>query len=134
MSLSDLHRSLLARLADTIVPRSEGRPSAGDILRTPAALDRVLLARPDLLAPLIAVIQEFSDQPSLDFLDRLSTHHPRQFSALMQVVAAAYYLDDGIRKAVDCAGQFPPGRSDKDAASPAFTQRDTRDHTRPRPH
>src|ERR1700712_3569282 len=107
MSLSDPQRSLLARLADTIVPRSEGRPSAGDILRTPAALDRVLVARPDLLAPLMTILQEFRDPPSLASLDRLSIHQPKQFSALMQVVAGAYYLDDGIREAVDYAGQFP---------------------------
>jgi hypothetical protein len=131
MPLSDLQRSLLARLADTIVPRSEGRPSAGDILRTSAALNRVLLGRPDLLAPLKSILQEFSDQSNLEFLDRLSIEQPKHFSALMQVVAGAYYLDDGIRKGVDYAGKFHAGQSDKHTASSAFAQQDAVDHRRP---
>ncbi|WP_284945971.1 hypothetical protein [Acidisoma cladoniae] len=94
------------------------------------AIDCVMRARPDLFVPLAALLDTNTDRTVPEFLETLATQEPESFSVLMQVVAGAYYLDDGVRKTIGYNGQRAIPLSDIALASPAFEGHTTRKHQR----
>jgi hypothetical protein len=55
--ISDAHRAQLAAIADQLIPAGSGMPSASEADVQGRFLDEVLAARPDLAAPLEAVLE-----------------------------------------------------------------------------
>lgn len=98
-------RTRLAALAEVIVPRWKAMPSAGEIDLAGAPLDRALEARPDLLAPLRALLAEVDIADPAGAVGRLEREAPEAFRALMQAVAGAYYADPRVWKLLGYGGQ-----------------------------
>jgi len=104
-SLNSHRRGRLAAVADVILPRAEGMPSASDIDLANAPLDKVLLARPDLLEPLCQSLDSLSSDAIETNVPSLARDEPQAFEVLMQVVAGAYYMDTHVRSLLGYDGQ-----------------------------
>lgn len=98
-------RIRLAALGEVIVPRWNAMPSAGDIDLAGAPLDRALGTRPDLLAPLRALLADIDIADPAGAVGRLEREAPEAFRALMQAVAGAYYADPRIWELLGYRGQ-----------------------------
>ena len=100
--LDDARRSTLAVIADLLIPASPTAlsASAADVHGT--GIDRVLGVRPDLLAPVVGLIDEVTSAPPSTFEDlhALGLSH---FGALAEAVTAAYYLNPVVAAGVGYA-------------------------------
>lgn len=103
--LNSHHRARLAAIADIIVPRAGGMPSASDIDLVNAPLDKVLRARPDLLEPLRQMLDSLNGEVIEKTVTGLQRSEPETFDVLMQVVAGAYYIDSHVRRLLGYDGQ-----------------------------
>lgn len=99
--LSDAQELAFIDLAQTVFPGWHGQPSATDINIEQEPLARVLKSRPELEAPLIAILESFVKNTD----DFLQTLNDTDFSLLMTVIAAAYVLDSQVKNALDYTGQ-----------------------------
>jgi hypothetical protein len=96
--LGDEQRRQLAVVADVLVPRGDGMPSATEVGVHEALVDRVLRARADLAAPLaraLAALAGATASPAdltLDAVAQLRTDDRAAHSTLLLVVASAYYM------------------------------------------
>ena len=100
-------RARLARVADVLIPAGEGMPPASEVGVHEALLDRVLRARPDLAAPLLAVLSETVEADPAATLARLASEDRSGLRALRWVVAGGYYLDEGVRTRLGYPGTVP---------------------------
>jgi choline dehydrogenase-like flavoprotein len=97
--LGEGQRRRLEALADALIPATDGMPAASTVGVGGAGLDRVLAARPDLTDGLVAALEEATaDAVGLDDLPAASAR------TLRYVVAAAYYLDAGVRQRLGYPG------------------------------
>jgi hypothetical protein len=103
--LSAPQRRCLATLAEIIVPRTEAMPSAGDLDLCGEAVDQVLRVRPDLGAPLAALLEKTAALAPENAVSWLAAQDPLAFSVLMQVVAGAYYMHPVVWQLLDYPGQ-----------------------------
>lgn len=95
-SLRPDERSQLRSLAMRLIPAADGMPSAAEVDVASRLADRVLRARPDLVQPLCDAL---ATTATIDVSDEeLATD--RRFAPIRYVVAAAYYLDPGVRGAL----------------------------------
>lgn len=102
--LDAARRSLLAAVADHLIPDAHGMPSAGVVLDE-ARVEFVLGARPDLRLPLAKALRpELGEVPTAR-LAALATE-PEQLDALQLVVVAGYYTDAGVRSLIGYPGQL----------------------------
>jgi len=92
-AITEPMRRRLEELGDALIPAAEGMPSASDVVIGGALLDRVLGVRPDLIEPLHTALGPAMRAPDL-LPDQLARQDRR---TLCYVVAAAYYLDEGVR-------------------------------------
>lgn len=104
-SLELRHRDRLSDLADVLFPHAEGMPAASEIDLANAPLDKALRARPDLLAPLLTILDDTRDQPPGKVIPFLASEQPSAFDDLMQVVAGAYYMNRQVRDLLHYDGQ-----------------------------
>jgi hypothetical protein len=103
--LPDELRQRLAVLADILLPGSETMPAAGAVDLAGVGIRQVLTSRPDLRAPLEAVLAACSDQDAADFVARLRSHDPAGWATLTTCVTAGYYMRPPVRQALGYAGQ-----------------------------
>jgi hypothetical protein len=123
--LTDAERARFKALAEALIPSGQGMPSAAEIEVECASLDRVLGARPDLLAGLKAALAEpFDDPPA--HLSRLMADQPAAHGALLTAVGAAYYLAPAIQARIGYEGQV--GRVQKPDRYPAYVAEGLLDH------
>jgi hypothetical protein len=129
-NLDPSQRSLISDLASVIFPGTQAMPSAKDIDLAHKSLDDALHARPDLVIPLVAILESVRGRSPSTFISLLSADEPARFAILLQVVAGAYYLDPNVRAAIAYPGQIANRSSDATFASPAFRQHTSRDCSR----
>lgn len=97
-------RRALAGIAEVLIPRADGMPSAGDLDLVNRPLDRVLRARPDLALPIKRLAAECGGDPRQAVLS-LELRDPQLFEALLQAVLGAYYMDRRVRALISYPGQ-----------------------------
>ena len=103
VEISAALRARLAGLADALVPAAGGMPAASEVGVAGVLLDRVLGVRPDLAAPLRAVLERAGDDPVLT-LDELARDDRPGLRALRWVAGGGYYLSDDVRARLDYPG------------------------------
>jgi hypothetical protein len=129
-SLSPAQRSVIANLASEMFPRTATMPSGADVDLHRDLLDDVLRARPDLINPLLTILDDAGVEAPSTFVSRLSVDEPARFAILMQVVGGAYYLDPGVRATIGYTGQVAIPLPDLPVPSIAFAQHTSRDRIR----
>jgi hypothetical protein len=100
-------RAVFGRLADVLIPAGEIMLSASAAGVAGPWLDAVLSARPDLAAPLKALLLKAQDQPPDTFLEQLRASDAQEFGALGEITAAAYFMNPDIQQAIGYGGQGP---------------------------
>jgi hypothetical protein len=110
-AVGDAARDRVRVLSRVIVPAGDRMPAAADVGVAGDLLDRVLDARPDLVAPLLRAVDRDVDDPAVR-LERLRTTDAPAYRALVLVVLAAYYRAPDVRARLGYPGQeaTPVGR------------------------
>lgn len=104
----DAHeRSVLASLADALIPAGDGFPAASQAGVAAAGLDQVLSFRPDLAEGLKGLLAAAKDRPRAEFLAELQRDDPSGFGILAELVPGAYFLHPEVRARLGYAGQTP---------------------------
>lgn len=105
--LSVDERQVYTALADELIPRAEGMPSASDADVPTVWLDVALRARPDLIDPLREAIARASGVAPRESLENLNSDHGQLFDALTTATAGAYFLNPEVRDLIGYPGQVP---------------------------
>lgn len=105
MTFDHEERTMLAALADVLIPASPGFLSASQAGVAGEGLDQVLSVRPDLATPLKEVLQSAQGREPAEFLRELPSKDAAGFATLAEVVAGAYFLNPQVRAALDYHGQ-----------------------------
>jgi hypothetical protein len=100
-------REILAALADVLIPRGDGMPSASEAGVAGRWLDEVLGLRPDFGAPLAVVLDRLKGAAPIAGLEQLRSDDPAGFGVLAEVVAGGYFLNPKVRAAIGYPGQQP---------------------------
>ena len=100
-------RATFAGLADVLVPKAAGRPSASDVGVEGRWLYRALAARPDLAGPLAELLRAAKGRNPEAEIRRLRSSEREGFELLLLVVTAAYYLSPKVRRSIGYPGQRP---------------------------
>lgn len=98
-TLSDEERTKLAALADLLIPRSSGMPSASDAAVHGEFIDRVFAVRADL----VAAVRDGLDQipePLPESFEELSSRGLAGLRPLADAVTAAYFLNPDVARLV----------------------------------
>jgi hypothetical protein len=98
-------RAVLAAVADVLIPKGDGMPSASEAGVAARWLDEVLRLRPDFGPPLAAVIDRVKGVDPADAVVRVRGEDPAGFGVLAEVVAGGYFLNPEVRKAIGYPGQ-----------------------------
>lgn len=101
--IGEARRARLGALADQLIPAGSGMPSASQAGVAGRYLDEVLVARPDLAAPLEAALDAVSGLPAADALAALRGDAVG-WGVLTAVVPAAYFMNPAIRAAIGYPG------------------------------
>ena len=104
-TLTSEHRTAFWALADVLIPATDAMPAASQAGSAEKWLDRALAARPDLVAPLAALLEEAAGRDPEAEVRRLHAEDPDGFSALAQIASGGYYMNLKIRKRIGYPGQ-----------------------------
>ena len=113
-------RRRLARLADALIPASDGMPAASHVEVHRSGADRVMALRADLVAPLRRALR-----PDVA-LDALRRDDAEAFRALTTLVAAAYLTEPDVQRLLGY-----PGRPLEPAGYPDARASELHDLVRP---
>jgi hypothetical protein len=108
-------RYVFAALADELIPRAQGMPSASEADVPTVWLDVALHARPDLIGPLREAIARAGTAAPRDSLEKLNSAHGQLFDALTTATAGAYLLNPDVRRLIGYPGQVPHPLTDDTA-------------------
>jgi len=100
-------RSVLAGLADVLIPAGDGMPSASAAAVAGQGLDQVLAAVPSLGASLADVLAAAKGREPADVVANLERTDPAAYGVLTEVVTSAYFMNPAVREAVGYAGHGP---------------------------
>jgi hypothetical protein len=103
--LSAEERSLLASVADHLIPAAHGMPSAADVL-TDDRLRFVLSARPDLVEPIRLALRAGLAADPAERVAALAADDPAALGALQLAIVAGYYTDREVRERIGYPGQI----------------------------
>jgi hypothetical protein len=98
-------REVLAAVADVLIPKGDGNPSASEAGVAARWLDEVLRLRPDFGPPLAAVLDSIKGIDAGAAVARLGAEDPAGFGILAEVVAGGYFLNPQVRSAIGYPGQ-----------------------------
>ena len=104
-SLDPRRRETLAALADVLIPAAEGMPRASDAGVAGKWLDRVVAARPDILADLVRVLDGAAGKDPAAEVRRLQEDGASGFGALALAATGGYYMNPKIRRLIGYPGQ-----------------------------
>jgi hypothetical protein len=107
MSFDSEERTLLAELADELIPAGEQLPAASAAGVASDGLDQVLTARSDLTEPLRELLRKARGCRAAEFVADLRANHPAAFAVLAEVVPSAYFMNPQVRQAIGYLGQTP---------------------------
>jgi hypothetical protein len=102
--LDDRERSVLAAIADHLIPAAGAMPSAADVVDDDR-LAFVLRARPDLADPLRSALRDELGEDVAGRLARLAGE-PTSLSALQLAIVGGYYTDKRVRDLIGYPGQM----------------------------
>src|SRR5262245_21368806 len=105
MTFDKTERTLLAGLADRLIPAGKSFPAASQAGVADEGLDLVLSARPDLGGALKEILQLAKDRIPAEAVADLQARNPAGFVVLAEVVSGAYFLNAQVRAALGYAGQ-----------------------------
>jgi hypothetical protein len=105
MTFDETQRSILARLADVLIPSSAGGLSASEAGVAGEGLDQVLTVRPDLAPAIRLILHHANGKNPAETIRDLRANDAASFAALAEVVAGAYFLNQGVRAALGYDGQ-----------------------------
>lgn len=109
MSFNQRQRSLLSELADALIPKGSGMPSASQADVAGKWLDAVLEARPDLVDLLRGVLEKAGTDNAGDVVSALHSDDPAAFGVLAEIVSGAYFMNPDVRQAIGYSGQDARG-------------------------
>ncbi|HEX9477098.1 MAG TPA: hypothetical protein VGA41_10615 [Candidatus Dormibacteraeota bacterium] len=98
-------RAVLAAVADVLIPKGDGMPSATEAGVAGRWLDEVLQLRPDFGPPLAAVLDKMKGLDPTAAVTRERADDPAGFGVLAEVVAGGYFLNPRVRSAIGYPGQ-----------------------------
>jgi hypothetical protein len=98
-------QAVLAAVADVLIPKGDGMPSASEAGVAARWLDEVLRLRPDFGPPLAAVLDSIKGIDAGAAVARLRAEDPAGFGILAEVVAGGYFLNPQVRSAIGYPGQ-----------------------------
>jgi hypothetical protein len=107
MNLDLTQRSVLAGLADVLIPAGDGMPSASAAAVATEGLDQVLAAVPSLEASLADVLAKAKGREPSEFVASLARTDPAAYGVLTEVITAAYFMNPDVRQAIGYTGQGP---------------------------
>jgi hypothetical protein len=103
-SVSPERRAVLARLADAMLPGGAGQPPARAVDLAGRQLDQVLAARPDLQAPLEALLDRVAELPVDEAIAQVRADRVER-DLLGLVVIGGYTMAPAVREALGYPGQ-----------------------------
>ena len=106
-SCSDAERSVLAALADVLIPAGGSFPSASQAGVSGEGLNQVLSACPDLAAGLERVLKDARGRDPAEFIVELKAKDPAGFDLLAELVPGAYFMNPEVRRKIGYEGQRP---------------------------
>ena len=107
MNFSPEQRQRLAELADVLIPACDGHLSASQAGIAEDGLDRVLAARPDLVAGLQQLLSTGGTGPAADVVATWQAGDAPEFGVLAELAAGAYFMNEQVREAIGYHGQGP---------------------------
>jgi hypothetical protein len=107
MTFDSDERSLLATLADVLIPAGDGFPAASGTGIEGDGLDQLLGYRPDLAPGLKKLLAVAAGQPAAVFVAELKARDPAGFGLLAELVSGAYFLNPVVRAKLNYHGQDP---------------------------
>jgi choline dehydrogenase-like flavoprotein len=99
-------RERLAVLADALIPTGHGMPAPSEVGIGENLLDRVVAARPDIVAALRRALQPGSDD-GISWLQELGETDMEARDALELAVAGGYYMSAEVRALIGYPGDEP---------------------------
>ena len=105
MTFDSNERTLLAALADVLIPAGDGFPSASQAGVAGEWLDAVLSCRPDLAEGLKRLLADARDQVPAEFVAALQRENPASFGLLAELIPGAYFLNPDVRSRLGYQGQ-----------------------------
>ncbi|HEX2477079.1 MAG TPA: hypothetical protein VHK01_20155 [Lacipirellulaceae bacterium] len=105
MNFNQEERTLLARLADVLIPSGDDMPSASQANVSGRWLDAVLTARPDLTSGLRDVLDRARHRDPFEVIVELRANAPTAFGVLAEIVPAAYFMNPDVQLAIGYTGQ-----------------------------
>ena len=103
--LSQAERAHFVALAVTLMPGGEGMPAASGAESEGERRDHLLGLRPDLAQPLKEALGATKDMAPGDAIALLNNEHREWFDALSLLAAAAYFMSQDVRDALNYPGQ-----------------------------
>jgi hypothetical protein len=103
-TLTEAERTVLAGVADHLIPAAHGMPSAAEVL-TDERLRFVLTARPDLLEPIRRALAAGLTGDPAERVSALALTDPAALGALQLAIVAGYYTDKRVRELIGYPGQ-----------------------------
>jgi hypothetical protein len=107
MNFDPEDRTLLAALADVLIPSGDGMPSASQAGVAGEWLDAVLAARPELTARLTDLLTRARHRDATELIAELRANDPAAFDVLADIVPGAYFMNPDVRAAIGYSGQDP---------------------------
>ncbi len=107
MTFDTNERTVLAGLADVLIPAGAGFPSASEAGVAGEGLDQVLSFRPDLATGLKTLLASAQGHPSTAIVAELRKNDSASFGLLAELVAGAYFLNSAVRASLGYHGQGP---------------------------
>ena len=120
MNLGATDRTLLADVADLLIPAGNDMPSASQAGVADEGLAAVVKSRPELEAAITAVLQSGRGQTAQEFLTCLKTSDAAGFGVLTEVVTGAYFMNQKVRTALGYSGQIPQPINEGEEIDPAL--------------
>jgi hypothetical protein len=107
MTFNSYERTLLAALADVLIPAGDGFPAASGAGIAGDGLDQLLGYRPDLAPGLKKLLAVADGQSAAEVVAGLKTRDPAGFGLLAEWVSGAYFLNPEVRAKLNYHGQGP---------------------------
>ena len=107
MNFDENERSVLAGLADILIPTGDGFPSASEAGAAGEWLDQVLAVRPELVEGLKEIPKLAQRRAPAEVVAELKANDPAAFGVLAEAISGAYFLNPKVRAALGYDGQTP---------------------------
>jgi hypothetical protein len=105
MNFDATERSVLAGLADVLIPAGDSFPAASEAGVAGDGLDRILAVRADLAAGLKRILAESRGRDFAEMVAELRAKDPDGFGILAEIVPGAYFMNPRVRASLGYEGQ-----------------------------